>query len=435
MFKYVLKRLGLSVIVLFGVSVIIYFLVRLMPTNYLETKFSAQIQQGTITLEQLDDFQKRYGLYMPEAYVSVDIDGYDTFEKDAKAKKYEDVQNELITFAEFYAGKYTNKKDIVLELNKDGTYRIYKEDGDAVIEEKKGTFTAALGSLALRVGGADEIGAVAEYEKATVWDQFVAVLGGYFAWLGNMLKGDLGDSFLYQQPVGTVIADHMWISFLISLVALIFQFAIAIPLGIVSATRQYSVVDYSVTIITMIGISLPSFFFAALLIKVFSSWLGWFPASGLVSGGGSATGFLYFMDMLHHLVLPMLVLIVLSIGGLMRYTRTNMLEVLNSDYIRTARSKGLSEKKVIYVHAFRNTMIPLMTLLAGILPSLFGGAMITEEVFAIDGIGRLAYKALQQGDVPFIMGYNMFLAVLTVIGTLMSDLMYAVVDPRVKLSK
>ena len=435
MFKYILKRLGLSVIVLFGVSVIIYFLVRLMPTNYLETKFSAQIQQGTITLEQLDDFQKRYGLYMPEAYVSVDIDGYDTFEKDAKAKKYEDVQNELITFAEFYAGKYTNKKDIVLELNKDGTYRIYKEDGDAVIEEKKGTFTAALGSLALRVGGADEIGAVAEYEKATVWDQFVAVLGGYFAWLGNMLKGDLGDSFLYQQPVGTVIADHMWISFLISLVALIFQFAIAIPLGIVSATRQYSVVDYSVTIITMIGISLPSFFFAALLIKVFSSWLGWFPASGLVSGGGSATGFLYFMDMLHHLVLPMLVLIVLSIGGLMRYTRTNMLEVLNSDYIRTARSKGLSEKKVIYVHAFRNTMIPLMTLLAGILPSLFGGAMITEEVFAIDGIGRLAYKALQQGDVPFIMGYNMFLAVLTVIGTLMSDLMYAVVDPRVKLSK
>ena len=119
----------------------------------------------------------------------------------------------------------------------------------------------------------------------------------------------------------------------------------------------------------------------------------------------------------------------------MRYTRTNMLEVLNSDYIRTARAKGLSEKKVIYVHAFRNTMIPLMTLLAGILPSLFGGAMITEEVFAIDGIGRLAYKALQQGDVPFIMGYNMFLAVLTVIGTLLSDLMYAVVDPRVKISK
>ncbi|MBQ8719561.1 MAG: ABC transporter permease [Clostridia bacterium] len=296
-------------------------------------------------------------------------------------------------------------------------------------------FTATLDSFTFSKSGTEDATVAVTYKTANAWNKFVAVIGGYFSWLGNMLRGDLGDSFLYQQPVGTVIADHMWVSFLISLVALIFQFAIAIPLGIVSATRQYSIVDYSVTVITMIGISLPSFFFAALLIKVFSSWLGWFPASGLVSAGGSSEGFAYVLDMLHHLALPMLVLVVLSIGGLMRYTRTNMLEVLNSDYIRTARSKGLSEKKVIYVHAFRNTMIPLMTLLAGILPSLFGGAMITEEVFAIDGIGRLAYKALQQGDVPFIMGYNMFLAVLTVIGTLLSDLMYAVVDPRVKLSK
>ena len=119
----------------------------------------------------------------------------------------------------------------------------------------------------------------------------------------------------------------------------------------------------------------------------------------------------------------------------MRYTRTNTLEVLNADYIRTARAKGLSENKVIYKHAFRNTLIPLVTLLAGILPSLFGGMMITEEVFSIDGIGRLAYNALIEGDIPFVMGYNMFLAVLTVIGTLLSDIMYSIVDPRVKLGK
>ena len=181
MFKYVLKRLGLSVIVLLGVSVIIYFLVRLMPTNYLETKFSAQIQQGTITLEQLDDFQKRYGLYMPEAYVSVDIDGYDTFEKDAKEKKYQDAQNEIITYAEFYAGKYTNKKDFVLELNKEGTYRIYKQDGDTVTEEKSGIFTAALDSITFRGKTVDDDQKVdAIYTTANVWDKFVAVLGGYF---------------------------------------------------------------------------------------------------------------------------------------------------------------------------------------------------------------------------------------------------------------
>lgn len=434
MLKYILKRLGLSVIVLLGVSVIIYFLVRLMPTDYLETKFSAQIQQGTITHDQLDDFKKRYGLYMPDAYLTIEYDDV-TYVKDVKQQKYEDVQDGTLSYLEFYAGTYEGSANALsLEIKDDGSYRVLEKSGEETKVKETGRVSASETGIVLQ-SGTDPMPITVDYKVATVWDKAGAVFSGYFAWLGNMLRGDLGDSFLYQQPVGTVIADHMWISFLISLVALIFQFAISIPLGITSATHQYSVVDYSVTVITMIGISLPSFFFAALLIKVFSSWLGWFPAFGLVTGGASSTGIAYMLDVLHHLVLPMIVLVVLSIGGLMRYTRTNMLEVLNSDYIRTARSKGLSEKKVIYVHAFRNTMIPLMTLLAGILPSLFGGAMITEEVFAIDGIGRLAYKALQQGDVPFIMGYNMFLAVLTVIGTLFSDLMYAVVDPRVKLSK
>lgn len=438
MLKYVLKRLFLSIIVLLGVSLIIYFLVRLMPTDYLENKFSAQLQQGTITHEKIDEFKKKYGLYMPEAYLDVTISGgaHDgaVLRRDVKEKAYSDVQNGYSDHREFYTGNYTLDKQLKLELKDDDSWTLYDISGDASMRIASGTYVAQDGALLMRTASGETTYHV-EYSKANVWNKFQAILGGYFSWLGNMLHGDFGESFLYQLPVNRVIAEHMWISFAISLVALVFQFLIAIPLGIISATRQYSITDYSVTVITMIGISLPSFFFAALLIKIFSSWLGWFPASGLVSAGGSSAGLAYVLDMVHHLVLPMLVLVVLSIGGLMRYTRTNMLEVLNSDYIRTARSKGLSEKKVIYVHAFRNTMIPLMTLLAGILPSLFGGAMITEEVFAIEGIGRLAYKALQQGDVPFIMGYNMFLAVLTVIGTLLSDLMYAVVDPRVKLSK
>ena len=129
----------------------------------------------------------------------------------------------------------------------------------------------------------------------------------------------------------------------------------------------------------------------------------------------------------------MVTLVILSIGGMMRYTRTNMLEVMNSEYIRTARAKGLSEHTVIYKHAFRNTLIPLVTMVAGIIPSLFGGAMITESVFALDGIGYVAYKAVIQADIPFVMGYNMFIAVLTVFGILLSDLLYIVVDPRVKI--
>ena len=455
MIKYILKRIGLSIIILLGVSIIIYFLVRLMPQNYLETKFSAQLQQGTITHEQLDDFKKRYGLYMPDAYLDIElrevknsegdivIPEGTVFRTDTKVADHEDFTNQNLSPKDFYNGTYTcDTEGIYLEVeitkSQELEYRIVDRRDAAQPETlESGIWTAQDGSIELRPNAniAEKYDVTVSYQAATLWEKFMAVLSGYFSWLGNMLRGDMGQSFLYQMPVSTVIAEHMWISFFISLVALVLQFAIAIPMGITSATHQYSVRDYTVTVITMIGISLPSFFFAALLIKIFSSWLGWFPASGLVSGSSASVGLAHIGDMLWHLVLPMIVLVVLSIGGLMRYTRTNMLEVLNSDYIRTARSKGLSEKKVIYVHAFRNTMIPLMTLLAGILPSLFGGAMITEEVFSIDGIGRLAYKALQQGDIPFIMGYNMFLAVLTVIGTLFSDLMYAVVDPRVKLSK
>lgn len=263
------------------------------------------------------------------------------------------------------------------------------------------------------------------------------ILEGYLKWLSNALQGDFGKSFVYGKDVSSVIAENMWISFIIAAVAMIFQFAISIPLGISSATHQYSIRDYSVSVLAMMGISLPSFFFSAILIRIFSVQLGWFPVSGLINAtkpleSGSIE---YYLDVLHHLILPMIVLVVLSIGGLMRHTRTNTLEVLNADYIRTARAKGLSEKKVIYKHAFRNTMIPLVTMMAGIIPSLFGGAMITEQVFAIPGIGNIAYKALVNGDVPFIMGYNMFLAVLTIIGTFLSDIMYVIVDPRVKLEK
>lgn len=269
---------------------------------------------------------------------------------------------------------------------------------------------------------------------------FVGIAKGYVKWLGNTIKGDLGDSFSRGVPVTKVIKDNMWISFAIAVIATILQFLIAIPLGISSATHQYSVRDYVVTVFTMLGISLPTYFFAAVLIKVFSVDLHIFPTSGLIDASKYYTkdfvGTISKIgDMAYHLILPICCSVLLSIGGLMRYTRTNTLEVLNADYIRTARAKGLSENKVIYKHAFRNTLIPLATMLAGILPGLFGGMLITEEVFGINGIGRIAYKCLKEGDIPFIMGYNMFLAILTVIGTLLSDIMYSIVDPRVKLGK
>ena len=185
----------------------------------------------------------------------------------------------------------------------------------------------------------------------------------------------------------------------------------------------------------LIGISLPSFFFGQLLKDIFANKLGWFPVSGMKGAGVTyANAGEMIADYLHHMFLPILTVVILSIGSRMRMTRTNMLEVMNSDYIRTARAKGLKESVVVYKHAFRNTMIPLVTSLAGLIPSLFSGAMITEQVFDLTGIGNYALKAMTQGDIPVIMTYNMFLAILSVVGVLLADLMYAVVDPRVKLA-
>ena len=218
-------------------------------------------------------------------------------------------------------------------------------------------------------------------------------------------------------------------------VSLFFELIIAIPLGIIAATKQYSRTDYVITIVALAGISLPTFFFASLLKLLFSVKLGWFDLYGLVGRNYnylSRTG--QILDMGKHLFLPILTLVVISIGSLMRYTRTNMLEVLNADYIRTARAKGLSERKVIYHHAFRNTLIPLVTIVGGSLPGLFSGALITETLYMIPGIGYTSYNAMVGGDIPFSMFYLVFLAILTLAGNLISDILYAVVDPRVRIA-
>jgi len=325
MFKYIVKRILLSVLIIFGVSLLMYALLRLMPGSYVEQKFTLN-PNSEISPERIEKMKDLYGLNDP-------------------------------------------------------------------------------------------------------------IIVGYFKWAIKAIQGDFGMSFQFDAPVMEVIGDNMWISFLLTLIALIIYYPLGIFLGVRAAVKQYSVFDYTTTVITMLGISLPSFFFSAVLIKTFAFDLGWFDTSlGLQSSGMlNPTPWQLFWDQAWHLVLPMVTVVVLSIGGLMRYTRTNMLGVLTADYIRTARAKGVSENSVIYKHAFKNTMIPLVTMLAGLLPGLFGGSMIIEQVFSIPGIGLYAYKALNAGDIPFVMGYNMFLAVLTVLGMLITDIMYVLVDPRVKL--
>ena len=261
------------------------------------------------------------------------------------------------------------------------------------------------------------------------------IIPGYFTWLGDAIQGKFGDSWKYTVPVTTKFGETIWLSFIMGLISFALELVIAIPLGIIAATKQYSRADYAITTFSLVGISLPTFFFATLLKLFFSVKLGWFDLYGLVGRDyAQLSSWGQFWDKANHLVLPIVTLVIVSVGSLMRYTRTNMLEVLNADYIRTARAKGLSEHKVIYRHAFRNTLIPLVTIIGGSLPGLFSGALITETLFMIPGIGYASYQAMVSGDIPFSMFYMTFIAILTLIGNLLSDILYAVVDPRVRIA-
>ena len=263
----------------------------------------------------------------------------------------------------------------------------------------------------------------------------MGIFRGFLRWIGNALRGAFGDSWFYTVPVTQKFHDTIWLSFIMGAVSLFFELIIAIPLGVIAARKQYSKTDYTISVLALAGISLPTFFTASLLKLIFSVKLGWFDLFGLVGRDFNQLDAMgQFWDKAHHLVLPILTLVIVSIGGLMRYTRTNMLEVMSSDYIRTARAKGLSERKVIYHHAFRNTMIPLVTIIGGSLPGLFSGALITEQLFSIPGIGFTSYNAMVSGDIPFSMFYLTFLAILTLLGNLIADILYAVVDPRVRIA-
>ncbi len=261
------------------------------------------------------------------------------------------------------------------------------------------------------------------------------ILVGYLHWLGDFARGNFGDSWKFTVPVVEEFKSVIGVSFVMGAISLILQLVIAIPLGVVAATKQYSRSDYIISASALVGISLPTFFFATVLKLIFAVKLGWFDTHGLVGRTYAqldSAG--QFLDMCAHLVLPIVTLTIVSVGSLMRYTRTNMLEVLNADYIRTARAKGLSESKVIYHHAFRNTLIPLVTIVGGSLPGLFSGALITETLFSIPGIGYVSYQAMVAGDIPFTMFYLTFIAILTLAGNLISDVLYAVVDPRVRIA-
>ena len=280
---------------------------------------------------------------------------------------------------------------------------------------------------------------------AKPYDQWVAqlnsqygldtgILRGYLRQLRSLITLNFGDSWKYAVPVTEKFAQTIGVSVALGAIALIIEVLVAVPLGIFAARHQNRLGDHLASFGALLGISLPTFFFATLLKLIFSVKLGWFDLGGLTGRNFPALSpWGKFLDVAGHLVLPVATLVTISAGSLLRHTRTNMLEALGADYIRTARAKGLSPGQVIRRHGFPNIRIPLVTLLGARLPGIFAGALVTETLFGLGGIGYTAYQAMVVGDIPFSMFYLSFLAVLTLLGNLLSDILYAIIDPRVTL--
>jgi peptide/nickel transport system permease protein len=256
----------------------------------------------------------------------------------------------------------------------------------------------------------------------------------YWNWATTIVSGDLGYSRTYRVPVSEIMGRALFNTFLLALGALVFSLLVALPLGIWAALRKGSRVDYVANLFAFAGISVPSFWIAIVLILLFAVYLPLFPAGGTTSITSDVGTLEALQDRIRHLILPILSLSFLSIGTYVRYTRSAMIEAMENDYIRTARAKGLPWRRILVVHGFRNALIPLITVLALSFSTLFSGAIITETVFAYDGVGRLVFESIQRNDFNVAMVAFMISVSMVLLMNLVADLLYGVADPRISYS-
>jgi peptide/nickel transport system permease protein len=254
----------------------------------------------------------------------------------------------------------------------------------------------------------------------------------YAAWLIKTLNGDLGFSFRTRRPVSLEIGDRLPNTLLLGGVSLLISFLVAVPIGIISALKRYSIIDYILSTLALVGISVPAFWVALLLLQVFAIQLKWLPGVGMHSVRVEYEGWAATQDVIRHMILPATVLSLAQMASWSRYQRSALLEVMGQDYIRTARSKGVRERGVIGLHALRNALIPMVTLIGLSVPSIVTGAFITETIFGWPGMGRLGVESINGRDYPIIMAVTMLSALLIVGGNLAADIAYAWVDPRIR---
>ena len=286
-------------------------------------------------------------------------------------------------------------------------------------------------------------------ERYLYWQRRYGLDGGlftrYLRWLGlasfydgsfnGLLQGNLGNSVTYAKPVIQVVKEPLQNTLFLNLFATISALAITMPLGIFCAAKKGSKRDLAVQVGTIIGYSMPVFIIAILFIWFFAIKLGVFPVSGMSSVGKDYTGFRAFLDKLYHFALPLIVMTFCSLGGMTRYVRASMIDALSLDCVKTARAKGLREREVVYSHAWRNALIPIVALVIGWLLSVFSGSIMIENVFGINGIGKVYFDALTANDNEIVLAMQMFYIFLALVGNLLVDLAYGVVDPRIRVPK
>lgn len=251
----------------------------------------------------------------------------------------------------------------------------------------------------------------------------------YFVWLEQLFHGNLGYSMKSYQSVSGMIGSHFGPTLLLMGTSLSFSLLISIPAGIFSAVRKYTKGDYAVVTFSFLGSSIPSFFLALLLVYIFSVNLNWLPSGGMMTLGQEGD----IIDLIKHMVMPVLVLTFSMAGSMIRYIRSAMLEILQQNYLRTARGNGISESKIIWKHALRNALVPIITVVGMQIPVLFGGAVIVEQVFSWPGLGLMTMSAIISRDYPVIMGVCLLSAIVVLAANLVTDILYALADPRIQL--
>ena len=255
----------------------------------------------------------------------------------------------------------------------------------------------------------------------------------YFYWLGAMFQGNFGMSMESRMDVVDHVRSPMANTLVINIINMVIVFCVTIPVGIYSAIKRGKTFDNVALVGTMVGISIPGFLFGLILIIIFAIFLGWLPMFGMASVFAPESGTAaWYLDRLQHMILPLAAIFLTSIAGMTRITRSAMIDALNMDYVRTARAKGLSEKTVIYIHAFRNAFIPIITFFGGFFIGVFGGSMVIEVTFAWQGMGQIMFNALNLRDISVLMAMNIFYAFIAFAVILLLDIVYVLVDPRIR---